>query len=539
MPSRQAPFDAATLEVLWNRLISVVDEAAAALVRTSFSTVVRESYDFTCVLTDRHGESVAQATDANPGFISTLPNTVRHFLAEYPPERLAPGDVLITNDPWLATGHLPDITVAKPLFLAGRLVAFAASAAHTSDIGGKMRSAEPREIFEEGFQIPILKLMEAGAPNESLLRLLRQNVRTPDLTLGDLWAQVTALDLMERRLLELMRGYGLPALDALAGEIQRRSERAMRAAIRALPDGTCRSAMETDGLDEPLTLAVAVTVKGEGLSVDFAGTSPQVGRAINVPLSYTRAYSAYAAKCLAAPHVPNNGGALRPLTVTAPQGCILNPAYPAAVGARTVTGQYISTLVLSAFAELAPERVMAAAGSPIWAITQSGIDGGGRPFSHLFMFNGGMGAAGRRDGPNCLAWPSNISATPIEVIERAAPLRVRYRRFRPGSGGAGRFRGGLGQEVLLENLAERPAAVSFLAERTRVPAPGLTGGAPGATGEIRINGEPVDPKRQHIVARGDTVLMKTPGGGGCGPAAQRPPEALERDGALGYMSDGG
>jgi N-methylhydantoinase B len=531
-------FDAVTLEVLWTRLISIVDEAAAALLRTSFSTVVRESHDFSCVLTDERGRSLVQATDSIPSFIGTLPRTVGHFLAEFPPETLAPGDVLITNDPWQGTGHLPDISVAAPIFRAGRLVGWSASTAHSPDIGGKMRSPEPREVFEEGLQIPIMKLLRAGEPDETLLRLLRRNVRTPEQTLGDLWAQITALELMERRLHELMAEYRLDSLAELAGEIQGRSERAMRAALRALPDGTWRATTETDGLAaQPLTLALALTIAGDAVAMDFTGTSPQVQRAINLPMCYTFAMCAYGIKCVAAPDVPNNEGALRPITVTAPEGCLVNPRYPAAVGSRALTGHFIPALLLEALAPVVPDRVLAGVGSPLWSITQSGVEAGGRTFAHLFFFNGGMGAAPRRDGVSTLSWPSNISSTPSEVIEQLAPLRVRHRRLRPGSGGAGHTRGGLGQEILLENVAAEPTAVSFLAERTRVAAPGTAGGRPGATGEVRINGNPVDPKAQHILQRGDRVLLRTPGGGGYGPPDRREPGALARDRALGYVEE--
>ena len=264
-------FDPITLELLWRRLISLVDEAAAALVRTSFSTLVRESYDFSCIVTDDRGQSLVQATESIPSFIGTLPATVKHFLRFFPPETLAPGDVLITNDLWLGTGHLPDITVAKPIFRHGRLVAFSASTAHAPDIGGKIRSPEPREVFEEGLQIPPWKLIRAGETDATLVAIIRQNVRTPDQTMGDLWAQVVALDLMEERLGTLMEAYALPDLRALAGEIHGRCEQAMRAAIAALPDGTYRSELQTDGvLDRPVTIRMALTVAGDTIHIDYA-----------------------------------------------------------------------------------------------------------------------------------------------------------------------------------------------------------------------------------------------------------------------------
>ena len=263
-----APFDSATLEVLWTRLVSIVDEAAAALVRTSFSTVVRDSHDFSCVITDAAGRSLVQATDSIPSFIGTLPRTIRHFLDEFPAESLQPGDVLITNDIWMGTGHLPDISVGKPLFFNGEIVGFAGSTAHAPDIGGKIRSPEPREVFEEGFQIPIMKVIRAGEPDETFFNLLRKNVRAPDEVVGDLWAQITALDLMDNRTDTFMREYGLDTLEDLATEIQSRSERAMRAAITALPDGTYGNTISTDGLTEPLDLKVKLTINDDGRGID-------------------------------------------------------------------------------------------------------------------------------------------------------------------------------------------------------------------------------------------------------------------------------
>jgi N-methylhydantoinase B len=531
-------FDAVELELLWRRLISLVDEAAAALVRTSFSTLVRESYDFSCVVTDAEGRSLVQATESIPSFIGTLPATVKHFLRFFPPERLEPGDVLITNDLWLGTGHLPDITVAKPVFRGGRLVAFSASTAHAPDIGGKIRSPEPREVFEEGLQIPPLKLMRRGEADETLVAMIRQNVRTPDQTLGDLWAQVVALDLMEERLLGLMEGAGLDDLTDLAHEIQGRCESAMRAAIAALPDGTYRSELQTDGLlDAPVTIRMALTVRGDAIEISFAGTDPQVDRAINCALCYTYAMCMYGVKVCTIPALPNNEGAWRPIGVAAPPGCIVNPQFPASGGSRMLIGHYLPMLVFGCLGQVVPERVMAACGSPMWGMNQSGVREGGRPYANMFFYNGGMGGNARADGVTCLSWPSNVSSTSIEISEHIAPLRFHHKRLRPDSGGPGRHRGGLGQEVLVESRSETPIAVSFLAERTVFPAFGVEGGAAGAPGELRINGERTDPKRQYVLRRGDTVLLATPGGGGHGDPRERDPAALAADLAAGTVTD--
>ena len=518
-------FDPITLEVLWTRLISIVDEAAAALVRTSFSTVVRDSHDFSCVITDAEGRSLVQATDSIPSFIGTLPATVKHFLNEIPADDLEPGDVLITNDPWMGTGHLPDISVGKPIFVAGKLVGFAGSTAHAPDIGGKVRSPEPREVFEEGLQIPIMKAVRAGEPDATLFRILRQNVRTPDETIGDLWAQLTALDLMESRVAAAMDEYGQADLTALASEIQGRSEVAMRAAIRAVPDGVYENVMPTDGLDVPIDLHVKVTIEGDEVVADFTGSSPQVARAINCPMCYTQAMTAYAVKVAVAPELPNNEGSVKPIRAVAPEGTILNPTYPASVGSRALIGHFVPSLIFGALAQVMPDRIMAGTGSPLWSITQAGVKPNGRSFANLFFFNGGMGATHRSDGQSCLSWPSNISSTPTEVIEQLAPLRIHHRRLRPGSGGAGRHCGGEGQDILFEITSETPTVVTFLGERTKYPAPGIAGGEDGGCGRLQVNGETVGTKEQYVLSKGDTVELSTPGGGGYGPPEERDPAA--------------
>jgi N-methylhydantoinase B len=530
-------FDAVELELLWRRLISLVDEAAAALVRTSFSTLVRESYDFSCIVTDATGQSLVQATESIPSFIGTLPETVKHFLKFFPPEMLNPGDVLITNDIWLGTGHLPDITVAKPIFRHGKLVAFSASTAHAPDIGGKIRSPEPREVFEEGLQIPPLKLMRAGEVDATLVAILRKNVRTPEQTMGDLWAQVVALDLMEERLHILMEQAGLDDLAALATEIHARCEAAMRSAIAALPDGTYSSELQTDGLmDKPVTLKLSLTIRDDQIIADYTGTDAQVDRAINCALCYTYAMTMYGVKVCTSPNLPNNEGAWRPISIIAPDGCIVNPVFPASGGSRMLIGHYLPMLVFGCLGQIVPERVMAACGSPMWGMNQSGVNAHGKPYANMFFYNGGMGANMRGDGISCLSWPSNVSSTAIEITEHIAPLRVHYKRLRPNSGGPGRHRGGLGQEIALESRSETPIAVSFLAERTIFPAFGIEGGEAGAPGVLRINGEKVDPKKQYVLSRGDTVILATPGGGGHGDPNQRDRLAREGDIKAGYTS---
>lgn len=527
-------FDAVTLEVIWTRMISAVDEAAKTLQRTSFSTLVNESNDFACVLTDAGGQSLAQNTDSIPSFIGSLPITVKHFIAEIDIENMRPGDFLVTNNPWIATGHLNDISIAKPVFRNGKVICFCASTAHAPDIGGRVRSTEPREVFEEGFHIPAMKLISAGEPDRTLFKLLRAAVRTPDQTEGDIWAQITGLDLMERRLIDLMDEYDLADLAGFSGEVLGRCERAMRAAIASLPDGTYSFEFQTDGLDDPFTFRIALTVRGEAIAVDYAGTSAQVERAINCPMTYTFAMTAYALKCALLPALPNNEGIFRCVTVTAPAGTLVNPVFPAAVGGRMATGHYLPIAVFGALAAVIPEKVTAAAGSPLWSIIETGTRNDGRTYANVLFFNGGMGATSANDGQSAYAWPSNVSNVPIELVERNSALVVRRKTLREGSGGAGRHRGGLGQEMLFEHVGERPIGIIFMAERCRFAAPGAAGGGEGGFGEVYIDGQMIDHRRNHVLRTGQTILLRTPGGGGFGPARERDPRASESDRRQGY-----
>ena len=529
-------FDAITLEVLWTRIISVVDEAAKAIVRTSFSTLSNEANDFACVLTDARGYALAQNSGSIPSFIGTLPATVRHFLVGIGAENMRPGDVLITNDPWQGTGHMSDVCVVKPIFHRDRLVAFSATTAHMPDIGGRVRAIEAREVFEEGLHIPLAKLVHEGRTDDTLVQLIRANVRTPDMTMGDIWAQAGANALMEQRVQALLDDYRLDGFETFGEEIFGRSERAMREAIRGVRDGTYRYAFRTDGVDAPFDFKIALTVKGDEIIADYTGTSPQQPRAINCVYAYTYAMTAYAIRCALLPGLPNNDGMYRPLTVTAPEGSLLNPRFPAAVVSRATTGHYVPVLVFGALHKVIPDRVLAGTGSPLWAITQSGVRDDGKPYTNVFFFNGGMGATARKDGESVLSWPSNISSTPVEVAERNSPLFVHYKRMRSGSGGAGKFRGGLGQDILLESESARPIIASFMAERTTYAAPGFAGGEDGGLGDVRINGTSVDHRKQHVLKKGDRVLVRTPGGGGYGRKARRDPTLTTRDRERGYTT---
>ncbi|MBI1989580.1 MAG: hydantoinase B/oxoprolinase family protein [Betaproteobacteria bacterium] len=510
---KKTRFDPISLEIQWKRLVSMVDEASAAFVRTSFSLLVREANDFAVVLTDAHGRSIAQSVLSIPSFIGTLPATVKHFLVKFPPKTLKPGDVMITNDPWMGTGHIHDVNVAMPIFHHGKIIAFAAVVSHMPDIGGRIRNAGIRDIYEEGLQIPRLKLINAGKPDQNLLDMIGQNVRVPEQTLGDIWAQVAACKMLEERLRPLLRDTDLAALGT---EIRRRSEGAMRKAIRDVPDGVYHAQTRHDGFEEPILINCTVKVKGDELAIDYTGSSPQVPRAVNVVPIYTFAYSAFAVKALLCPDVPNNEGSFMPISTSAPLGSIFNPCYPAASGGRGMIGHMMVPAIMMALAEVLPGRAIAA-GSSNSSITVTG-EHRGRPYAAINFMNAGQGATAHRDGYTMLSFPSNLSNTPIEIFEQMAPLRVIERSIRRGSGGAGRHRGGDGLHFEIEVVADTPMMASMIMTRYRSAPRGIFGGQPGKVGALLLNGKPINPADHWVLKQGDRVVMETAGGGGCGKA---------------------
>ncbi|WP_295372440.1 hydantoinase B/oxoprolinase family protein [uncultured Pseudacidovorax sp.] len=523
------------LEIFWTRLRSAVSEAAKLIVRTSFSTLSSEANDFAVVMTDSQGRTIAENAGAIPSFIGTLGNTVRAMLEAIGAAHMRPDDIYITNNPWIGTGHLNDVCLVKPLFHAQRLIGFAATAGHVPDIGGKIRSVDARELFEEGFHIPPMHFLRQGEPDATLLGLLRSNVRTPEQTVGDIWCHAGATELIAQRVGDLLAEYGLTEVDSLAAALFERSEQAMRQAIRQLPAGEYAYRMETDGFDQRFEFQVKVVVGDGDIVCDYAGTSGEQPRAVNCVLPYTHAMTAYAIKCMLVPDLPNNHGLLLPITTRAPQRSLLNPVSPAPVGGRSCTGHYVPMLVFGALADILPGRVMAGVGSPVWITNLSGRRANGKPFATVLFFNGGMGGTQIKDGASVMSWPSNISPTPIEVAERDSPLHFKRKTFVAGSGGAGQHRGGLGEEVSFVNQNPTPLTAVFLTERIHVPAPGLHGGASGQLGAVLINGRPVDSRVPQVLQPGDEVTLRTPGGGGYGPAAERVPEAIENDRRLGYL----
>lgn len=518
--------DPITIEILWTRLVSVVDEAALTLHRTSFSTVVRESHDYTCMLLDVDGRAVGQATRSIPSFIGTLPNSVKAFLNKYPAETLAPGDVIISNDPWLGTGHLPDLTAVVPIFVEDMLVGFAGAIAHMPDMGGRRRAPDNKDIYEEGLQIPILKLYDAGQPNETLIEMICQNVRVPDEVMGDIHAMVGACEKMSSGLRGLLAEYSQADLASIAAEIIGRSEAAMRRAIAQIPDGEYSSVTPIDSFDadHPLEIHCTMTVRDDSLTLDFTGSSPQNESPLNSVLGYTSAYSIYALKCVLLPDVPNNEGNTLPFDVTAPEGCFLNPRYPAAVEARATVGHYSTSAVFNTLAHALPERVPAESGIPLHGFAVRG-QRRGRTTAGIFFFNGGLGARPDADGISTLSFPTNVSNTPIEVLERTFPLRFHEKSLLSGSGGAGRYRGGLGQRVVMETLGDAPVNLVLLSQRLNFPAVGRQGGHHGSAERLFLNGEPVQGTVPFNVRGGNVFTLELPGGGGFGDADRRPTDS--------------
>ena len=528
--------DPVTLDICWSRLIGVVNEQAAALMRTSFTSIVREAGDLSAGVFDRRGYMVAQAVTGTPGHINSMALCMKHVLAEHPIETLAPGDVLITNDPWKTSGHLNDVTIVTPVFRGADCVALFASTCHSADIGGHVLSAEAREVYEEGLFIPIMKLYAGGRLDAALDRLIRSNTRVPDLVMGDFHAQIAGGEVGAERLLEFMAEFDLERLEPLADEIIGRTERAMRESIARLTPGEYAYAITSDGFGEPIELRVTCRVAGDAIEIDYTGSSPESRRGINVVMNYTEAYTTYGVKVIVSPDVPNNEGAFRPVRITAPAGCILNARHPAPVAARHVIGHFLPHAVAGALKAARPDHVMAEGSANIWGVQVAGKDAAGAPFTYVFFTSGGTGARATKDGLSATAFPSGVLGTPAEVIETLSPLVIERKALRRGSGGDGQYRGGLGQEIAFRVRSAGPAVCSVLCDRTRFAAQGFFGGAAGAPGEVLVDGRaPANPKAEQVVEPGALVEIRLPGGGGYGPPARRDPAQRAHDADQEYV----
>lgn len=531
--------DPINLQVMWNRLIFIADQADSVLGKTAFSPIVRENHDYVTVLMDSRGRALAQCTWSIPVFISSLPAAAQeYFLPKFPAHTLQEGDVLATNDPEIGTGHLPDVTMITPIFRNGKVVAYAGSIAHLPDIGGAPLHSGASDIFEEGIRFPIVKLLKGGVANQDVFDIIAASVRMPTEVLGDLESMIAANGVMGRELVQFMDDYGLDEIDGLADAIQSRSEALTRQAIRQWPDGTYRAEALLDGNGEDVRLKVAVIVKGDSVHVDYTGTSDQVADAsFNCRTHYRYAHSAYALKCLLDPDTPNNEGCIAAITDEAPKGCVLNPHPWAAGNSRNVIGHVIPSLIFKALEGVVPEKVLGdSGGAPIWCTNCVGQRDDGTQYAAVQNFHGGQGGRAHFDGLDTLSFPSNCKVTAIEMFEIAVPVLTECKELIPDSGGAGKYRGGLGQRSVLRNLGKAPMRVYLASERTRHPCFGVVEGQDGRPGAVLKNGEPHFPKGKAVLQSGDRITMETPGGGGWGRPGDRAHELIEQDLAEGLIT---
>ena len=531
-------------QVMWNRLISVVEEQAQALVRTAFSTSVREAGDLSAGVYDTQGRMLAQAVTGTPGHVNAMADAVAHFIRRIGPDNIFEGDVYITNDPWEGTGHLHDITVVTPSFHNGQHVGFFGCTAHIVDIGGRGFGADANSIYEEGLYLPIMKFAERGVVDKTLIRIVRGNVREPDQLVGDIYALATCNEIGQRRLSEMMAEFSLDSLDGIAAFILDNSRRATLERIAALPRKSASGAMRIDGYDTPIDLVVRLDIEQDRILCDFTGTSGLDKKGINVPLVYTKAYACYALKCAIAPEIPNNAASLEPFQITAPVDTIVNAVHPAPVALRHVIGHMIPDTVYDALDKLLPDLVPAEGAGTLCNFQVSlrpRTDAPAPPDAvraEVLAFNsGGSGARPVVDGLNATAFPSGVMTMPIEATEHTGPVIIWRKELRPDSGGAGQFRGGLGQYMEVGAAEGHEYDFSAMFDRVNHPARGRQGGANGAPTTIAQNdGAPMKGKGKQPVAHGRRVMLAFPGGAGYGPVQKRDPALVRRDLARGYIS---
>lgn len=532
-------------QIQWNRLIAVVEEQAQTMIRTAFSTTVREAGDLSAGIFDLQGRMLAQAVTGTPGHVNSMMESVGHFLAKFPAATMQPGDHYITNDPWLGTGHLHDLTVVTPAFHDGRMVGLFANTAHIIDIGGLGMGPEGRSVFEEGLYIPIVKCFDRGAPNETFFDFIRAGSRTPVELEGDIYSLCACNDAGARRLTEMMAEYRMTGLDELAGFIFDSSLKATVAEIAKLPAGTHRAEIRSDGYEAPVTLKAAMTIGADTITVDFTGTSGLSTRGINVPAAYCRAYSCFGIKCVVAPEIPNNWASLAPFRMQIPEGCILNAPRPYPVSVRHVVGQLLPDLMMGCLAGAVPDRVNAEGASALW---NPPLRGGGQvsgqaaeveDFEVITFNSGGTGARPTKDGLDGIAFPSGVRTMPVEATENVAPVIFWRKELRPDSAGPGATRGGFGQIMEIGAKGDAEFAVNAIFDRVANPPKGRFGGGEGAAGWVGMddpNGTVLRTKGFQLVPKGRHLLLKLPGGGGMGEPTRRDPALVAQDVADGLLT---
>ncbi len=530
-------------QLAWDRLLAIVEEQAQALMRTAFSTVVREAGDLSAGVFSTDGDMLAQAVTGTPGHVNAMAASVGKFLKVHPLASLVDGDVLVTNDPWDGTGHLNDFTVVTPIFRDGQCRALFASTSHIADVGGRGFGPDANDLFEEGLRIPICPLFRAGQRDETLMSLIKANVRDPVTAEGDLHSLAACNELGGRALNEMLDDFGLTHLEDIAEFIISTSRAAMAREIGALPDGAYAHEMIIDGYREPVRLKALLSIEGERLSVDFAGSSARSDAGINVPMPYTEAYASFGVRCIVGNRVPNNAGSLAAVSVTAPEGSILNAPPPSAVSARHSVGQMLPDVVLGCLAQVVPDQVPAEGASCIWNpvflnAPASGADNARSvPFVSNPIFNGGTGARASKDGLSTTAFPSGVRTTSTEINEATTPLVIWRKEYRPDSGGIGERRGGLGQTIEVSHREGAAFVISKMFDRIGHPARGRAGGGEGLPGSVRLSdGTELPGKGRDLVPAGATLILETPGGGGIGSAANRARSAVSADLDAGLVS---
>ena len=537
-------------QVIWRRLISIVEEQARILMKTAFSPVVRESGDLSAALFDPQGRMLAQAITGTPGHVNSTAAAVPHFLREYPPEVLQPGDHLITNDPWIASGHLHDVTVVSPVFSNDKLIALFACTCHQLDIGGLGQGPDGKSVYEEGLYIPIMKLVKQGEVNQDLLRIIQNNVRTPNEVRGDILSYFAANETSGDKLVALVSEYGLEDLAYIGDEIIERSRAGMLEEIRKLPKGTTHNTIMLDGYDKAVEIVCALTITEDEIGIDFSGSSDASTKGINLVLNYTQAYANYGIRCVVGAHIPNNTGSLSPIKISAPEGSILNAQHPWPVCARHIIGQFLPDAVMGCLAQLIPEKVPAEGASALWGVQMRGgpevdaacnykrADKSVARYETLIFNSGGTGARPNQDGMSATGFPSGVRAMPVEVVENTSPIVIWRKELRPDSGGAGKWRGGLGQIVELGTIDDSPFMLFAMFDRTTNPAHGRMQGGDGQCGIVRIkNGYELQAKGVQLIEPGQRLELLLPGGGGFGDQKERDRALVDQDKRAGLVFD--
>ena len=536
-------FDPITLEILWRRLISIVDEADSSVARTAFSSLLRDAHDYTCMFTDRQGRELAQGSFATPGQSGAMALGVKNLANKYPPDFYKPGDVFITNDPWALAGHLNDVCVMSPIFYKDKLVAFTACVFHHSDIGGRVAS-DNHDVFEEGIFIPLVKLYDQGVLNQSVIDMIRWNVRTPDEVTGDIRSQIAANHVCSEKICQMLKDSDLENLDDLADQIISLTEKSMREEIEKIPDGVYHATGLVEQMKgkEDIVIQAKVEVKGSDIIVDLDGSSPQVNWGGNVVFNFTYAYVFMAVKSMFAPDIPNNDGCARPIQLSAPEGCVVNCKFPAAVAARMGVGHFLTEVIYRALSGVLPKKVIAGSGgTPAAMNVFYGRRKDGKPWHSVIIRGGGMGAAASNDGNYVYIFPANGANTPVEIFESDTPLIVEKRELLTDSGGPGKTKGGLGKRELFrvpddEYAPIPPVNLGIQAGRYIYPAEGLFGGKPGTKAQFLVNDEPGNSYGLTQMKPGDVIIIDAPGGGGYGNPFERDVETVVNDVKQGYVS---